>query len=152
MGGWDRYHLSSWNAMTHSSDHSNSFHLCSRRKKCLHLSADLDINRFRAAIIPVNFCTSLGFRGGYQLLMALIWSGFTSISLLVTISPRNFPKPTQKEHLDAFKCSLCFLRISKILVRSVKYSDTNLLFTTMSSIYTSTFLPSYSSNILVIIR
>ena len=89
--------------MTHSSNHWNSFHLCSRRKKGLHLSVDLDINRFNTTIIPVSFCTSFGFRGGYKLLMALIWSGFTSIPLWVTIYPRNFPDPTPKEHLDAFK-------------------------------------------------
>ena len=118
MGGWDKYRLSSWNATTHSSNHSNSFHLCSRRKKGLHLSLDLDINRFKAAIISVSFCTSLGFRGGCKLLMALIWSGFTSIPLWVTMYPKNFLELTPKEHLDAFKRSLCFLRISKIFARS----------------------------------
>ena len=106
MGGWDKYYLSSWNAMTHSSDHSNSFHLHSRRKKGLHLSVDLDINRFKAAIIPVSFCTSLGFRGGCKLLMALIWSGFTLIPLWLTMYPKKFPEPTPKEHLDAFKTQL----------------------------------------------
>ena len=134
MGGQDRYCLSCWNATTHSSDHSNSFHLSSKRKKGLHLFADLDMNRFKAAIIPVSFCTSLGFRGGYKLLITLIWSGFTSILLWVTMYPKNFPEPTPKEHLDVFRRSLCSLRISKMLVRSITCSDTNLLFTTMSSI------------------
>ena len=134
MGRRDRYCLSCWNAITHLSDYSNSFHLCSKRKKGLHLSADLDMNRFKATIIPVSFCTSLGFRGGCKLLMALIWSGFTSIPLWVTMYPKNFPEPTPKEHLDAFRRNLCSLRISKMLVRSPTCSDTNLLFTTMSSI------------------
>ena len=134
MGGCDRYCLSCWNATTHSSDHLNSFHLCSKRKKSLHLSADLDMNRFKAAIILVSLCTSLGFRGGCKLLIALIWSGFISIPLWVTMYPKNFPEPTPKEHLDAFKRSLCSLRNSKMLVRSITCSDTNLLFTTMSSI------------------
>ena len=134
MGGRDRYCLSCWNAITHSSDHSNSFYLCSKRKKGLHLSADLDMNRFKAAIIPVSFCTSLGFRGGCKLLIALIWSGFISIPLWVTIYPKNFLEPTPKEHLDAFKRNLCSLRILKMLMRSITCSDTNLLFTTMSSI------------------
>ena len=87
-----------------------------------------------AAIIPVSFCTSFGFRGGCKLLMALILSGFTSIPLWVTMYPRNFPDPTPKEHLDAFKRNLCLLRISKMFIRSVRCSDTNLLFTTISSI------------------
>ena len=134
MGGCNRYCLSYWNATTHSSDHLNSFHLCSKRKKGLHLSADLDMNRFKGAIIPVSFCTSLGFRGGCKLLIALIWSRFNSIPLWVTIYPKNFPEPTPKEHLDAFRRSLRSLRISKMLVRSITCSDTNLLFTTMSSI------------------
>ena len=55
MGGRDRYCFSCWNATTHSSDHSNSFLLCNKRKKGLHLSADLDMNRFKAAIILVSF-------------------------------------------------------------------------------------------------
>ena len=134
MGGRDRYCLNCWNAITHSSGHSNSFHLCSKRKKCLHMSADPDMNRFKVAIIPVSFCTFLGFEGGFKLLMALIWYGFTSIPLWVTMYPKNFPEPTPKEHLDAFRRSLCSLRISKMLVRSPMCSDTNLLFTTISSI------------------
>ena len=104
MDGRDRYCLSCWNATTHSSDHSNSFHLCSKRKKGLHLSADLDMNRFKATIIPVSFCTSLGFRGGCKLLMALIWFGFTSIPLWVTMYPKTFLSPLQKNtwtHSDA---------------------------------------------------
>ena len=120
MGGCDRYCLSCWNATIHSSDYSNSFHLCSKRKKGLHLSADLDMNRFKAAIIPISLCTSLGFQGGCKLLIALIWSGFTSIPLWVTMYPKNFPKPTPKEHLDAFRRSLCSLRISKMFVRSLR--------------------------------
>ena len=134
MGGRDRYCLSCWNAITHLSDYSNFFHLCSKRKKGLHLSTDLDMNRFKATIIPVSFCTSLGFRGGCKLLMALIWSGFTSIPLWVTMYPKNFPEPTPKEHLDAFRRNLCSLRISKMLVRFPTCLDTNLLFTTMSLI------------------
>ena len=134
MGGRDKYCLSCWNATTHSSIHSNSFHLCSKRKKGLHLSADLDMNRFKAVIILVSFCTSLGFRGGCKLLIALIWSEFTSIPLWVTMYPKNFPERTPKEHLDIFRCNLCSLRISKMFVRSPTCSDTNLLFTTMSSI------------------
>ena len=114
--------------MTHSSNHRNSFHICNRRKKGLHLSANLDINRFKAAIIQVSFCTSFGFWGGCKLLIALVWSGFISIPLWVTIYPRNFPDPTPKEHLDAFRRNLCHLKISKMFKRSAKCSDTNLLY------------------------
>ena len=58
--------------MAHSSVHSKPFHLLINRKKGLHLSADRDMNLFKAAVIPVNFCTSLGFRGDRKLLIVLI--------------------------------------------------------------------------------
>ena len=58
--------------MTHSSVHSKSFHLLINRKKGLHLFADRDMNLFKAAVISVNFCTSLGFRGDCKLLITLI--------------------------------------------------------------------------------
>ena len=151
MGRCDRYYLSCWNATTYSSDHLNSFHLCSKRKKGLHLSTDLDMNRFKAAIIPVSFCTSLGFRGDCKLLMALFWSGFTSIPLWVTIYPKNFLEPTPKEHLDAFKRSLCSLRIRKCLWDPLRVRTP-----TCSSPpchqYRLQRLPNCGSNILVIIR
>ena len=58
--------------MAHSSVHSKPFHLLINRKKGLHLFADQDMNLFKAAAIPVNFYTSLGFRGDRKLLIALI--------------------------------------------------------------------------------
>ena len=45
--------------MAHSSVHSNPFHLLIIKKKGLHLSADREMNLFKAAAIPVNFCFSL---------------------------------------------------------------------------------------------
>ena len=109
IDGRDRYSLSYLKAKAHSSVHSNPFHLFIKRKKGLHLSADREINRFKTAVILVSFWISLGFRGGFKLLMALIWSGLTS-------------------------CNLCFLRISKIFPRSPTCSNATMLFTTMSSI------------------
>ena len=58
--------------MAHSLVHSKPFHLLINRKKGLHLSADRDMNLFKAVAIPVSFCTSLGFRGDHKLLVALI--------------------------------------------------------------------------------
>ena len=43
-----------------------------KRKKGLHLFANRKINQFKAAVILVNFWTSLGFRGDCKLLIALI--------------------------------------------------------------------------------
>jgi len=57
--------------------------------------------------------------------------------------PRNFPDPTLKEHFEVFKCNLYFLRIEKTSSRSlIRCLDTYLLFTTISSVKASMFLPS----------
>ena len=58
--------------MAHSSVHSNPFHLLINKKKGLHLSADREMNLFKAVAISVNFYTSLGFRGDCKLLIAFI--------------------------------------------------------------------------------
>jgi len=76
------------------------------------------MNQFKVAVIPVSFWTSLGFQGGYKLLITLIWSGLISIPQCVTMYPKNFPDPTPKEHLKALSRSLCFLKILKIFPRS----------------------------------
>jgi len=39
----------------HSSVHSNPFHLFNDWKKGRHMFADREMNRFKAAIIPVSF-------------------------------------------------------------------------------------------------
>ena len=67
--------------MAHSSIHSKPFNLLINMKKGLHLSADREMNLFKAAAIPVSFYTFLGFRGDRKLLIALIWSVLTSIPL-----------------------------------------------------------------------
>ena len=78
-----------------------------------------------------------------------VWINFySSVRNHVT---KNFLKLTQKEHLDAFKRSLCFLNIENTSSRSLKCSETCLLFTSISSMYTSTFFPIYTSNIRVTI-
>ena len=60
IGGRERYSLSRWKAKAHSSVHSNPFHLLINRKKGLHWSANQEINRFKATVIPVSFYTFLG--------------------------------------------------------------------------------------------
>ena len=134
MGGRDRYSFNCWKARTHSSIHSNPFHLFSNWKKGLHLSAYREMNRFNAAFIPISFWTSLGFHSGCKSLITLIWSRLTSIPKCVTMYPKNFPNPTPKEHLEALRRSLCLLNILKISLRSLTCLDSVLLFTTISSI------------------
>ena len=81
----ERYSLSCWNAKAHSSVHSNPFHLFINKKKGLHLSADREINWFKAVVILVSFWTSLGFRGSCKLFITLTWLGLTSIPRWVTM-------------------------------------------------------------------
>jgi uncharacterized membrane protein len=55
------------------------------------LSADLAMNLFNAANLPVSFCTYFLFVGGCILIIAEILSGFASIPLAETKHPNRFP-------------------------------------------------------------
>ena len=136
-------------AATHSSVHSKFFHLWRSWKNGWHRSTYREINLFKTAVIPISFCTSLGFRGGCKSLIALIWSGLTSIPRCVVMYPKNFLKLTLKEHLDALRQNLCFLSTENTSYRSFKGSETCLLFTTISSMYALIILPICDSNIQV---
>lgn len=131
--------------------HSKFFHLWRSLKKGLQWSVDWEINLFRVAVVPVNLCTVLGFWGGCRSFMALIWSGLTSIQRWEIMYPRKLLELTPKEHLEVLRLSLCFLSTENTLPRSLRCSETYLLFTTMSSMYVSTFCPSWDSNILITI-
>jgi hypothetical protein len=57
----DKYSFSCLNALSHSSDHSKAF--CKTLKKGKHLSIDLEMNLFVAAIFPINYCNWFVFFG-----------------------------------------------------------------------------------------
>ena len=67
--------------ISQSAEKCRPFFLLINKKKGLHRSADREMNLFKAAVIPVSFYTFLGFQGDCKLLIALIWSGLTSIPL-----------------------------------------------------------------------
>ncbi|MFS8013528.1 hypothetical protein Hanom_Chr14g01333981 [Helianthus anomalus] len=77
---------------------------------------------------------------------AWVFSGFALIPPLVTTTPRKFPSSTPKQHFPGFSfmlTSCIMLRVSamsSIMAASVR------LFMTMSSTYTSRFLPLCSLN------
>ena len=73
------------------------------------------MKQFRATIISVNFCTSFGLLGELRCLMALIWSGFTSIPQFIIMYLRNFRTPTPKAHLLALRRNLYCLSIKRLL-------------------------------------
>ena len=116
------------------SSHWNPFHFFNSWKNGLHLSTVLETKLFKAAIIPVSFCTSLGLLGGLIYYIALIWFGFTSMPRFVIIYPKNFLAPTPNAHLLVLRHSLCCLRISKASIRSITCLSSFLLLTTMSPI------------------
>ena len=149
-GGSVRYFLNYWSASSDSSFHMNLVFLRNSLKNRQHLSEDLLMNRLRAAAILVS-CTSFAFLGLISWSMAAICSGLASIPCLVTKCPRNLPELTPKVHFAALSLSLCCRRIAKISNRSLRWSDSYLLFTTMSSMYASMVFPKTDLNILVTI-
>ncbi|WZZ61287.1 hypothetical protein YC2023_061394 [Brassica napus] len=74
------------------------------------------MNLLKAAILPVNFCTSFTFIGEGMEWIALIWSGLASMPRWVTIYPRNFPELTPNEHLAGLSFMLYLQRVEKPVV------------------------------------
>jgi hypothetical protein len=60
------------------------------------LSSSREMNLFRAAIHPISFYTSLIVAGASILVMAMIFTGLSSIPRLLTMNPSNFPDGTPK--------------------------------------------------------
>ena len=79
--------------------HSNlSCHFRSLKKGNPH-SPSLDKNRFKAAMPPVSFWTSLIVAGASMAMMALIFSRLASIPRLLMMNPSSFPEGMPKTHL-----------------------------------------------------
>jgi hypothetical protein len=57
------------------------------------------MNRFKAAMHLVNFCTSLMQVGAFMLVMAEIFSGLASMPRWLMMKLSSFPKGTPKTHL-----------------------------------------------------
>jgi hypothetical protein len=79
MGGDNRWCLRSCSAWFASSVHLNLSWSLSNLKKGRPLSPSQEMNRFRAAMQPMSFWTSLIVFGASMAVMALIFSGFASI-------------------------------------------------------------------------
>ena len=62
-------------------------------------SPSLDKNRFKAAMQPVSFWTSLMVAGASMAMMALIFSGLASIPRLLMMNPSSFPEGTPKTQI-----------------------------------------------------
>ena len=130
-GGDERYAFKSLNAVWPSSIHSNDF--LRVRKNGRHLSVALETNLFRAAIFPFKLWTSLTVLGGSNSIMARTFSGLTSIPLWDTMKPKNFLAVTPNAHLFGFSFMLNDQSVSKVFIRSSRWSTSCRLFTNMSS-------------------
>jgi len=90
---------------------------------------------------PTKRCTSLTFVGLYISIIALHFSGFSSIPRCVSINRKNFPLSTLNTHFSRLSPSLYFQRVANTLAKSFECCRWIGYLTTMSSMYTPTHLP-----------
>ena len=81
-------------------------------------STESMMNLFRAAILPVSFCTSLIDCGSSMLQRAAILSGLVSMPLVETRHPRTFPLWTPKTHFLGLRLRFASQRFAKVSARS----------------------------------
>jgi hypothetical protein len=98
-------------------------------KKERFLSASFAMNLFKAAIRPINFCTSFLVCGGCIWRMTLILLGLASMPLVETKKTSTLPCVTPKTHLSRFNLSLASHILAKVFVRSEIYDAFFLLAT-----------------------
>ena len=86
-------------------------------KNGFNKSVKQDMNRPRAASWPVNYCTPFLEVGTWESIIALNWIGLASISLWVTIKPKNLPELTPNAHFKGLSFMLYFCNSSKASYR-----------------------------------
>ena len=72
------------------------------------------MNRFRVANFRVRLCISLSVRGDFISMTGKIFLGFASITLWLTMNPKNFPKLTLNTHFYEFSFILYLISSSKV--------------------------------------
>jgi hypothetical protein len=77
-----------------------------------------EMNRLKATIHPINFCTSWRLSGGFILVIADTFSMLGLIPRWEIIYPSNFPEGTPNIHFSGFSFTLIFFRLSKVSARS----------------------------------
>jgi hypothetical protein len=76
-----------------------------------------EMNLLKAAIHPINFCTSWMLSGGFILVIANT-SMLGSIPHQETIYPSRFPEGTPSVHFLGFSFIFNFLKLSNVSARS----------------------------------
>ena len=130
---FDRKSLSCVSALSASSVHLNlSWRLRSLKKGSPH-SPSIKMNRLRAAMQPVSFCTSLMLAGACMFVMAEIFSGLASMPQRLMMNPSNLPEGTPKIHLVGLSFHQKAHRLEKVSSRSAMSSSWFLVLMTTSS-------------------
>ena len=93
-----------------------------------------EMNRPRAANRSVNCCTPLPELGACESRMALIYAGFASIPLCVTMKPKNQPALTPKAHFKGLSFMLYAIKRSKASYRCIVWFGRSFDCTSISSI------------------
>jgi hypothetical protein len=96
-----------------------------------------EINLLKAAMHPINFCTSWRLSGGFILVIADTFSGLETIPRRETIYPSNFHEDILNVHFSGFtfilKCShiiksLCQVKDESIVFLSLYDHVVNIRF------------------------
>jgi hypothetical protein len=91
MGGNYKWCLRSCSTKFASLVHWNLSWRLSNLKKGSPVSPSREMNRFKAAMQPMGFWTSLIILGASMVVMALIFSELASIPRGLTMNPSSFP-------------------------------------------------------------
>jgi len=110
--------LSFWNICSQSSFHVNLADFLSSCMMCWVCSASLGRKREMAVKRPMRRCTSLTLVGLHISMIALHFSGLTSIPRWVSINPRNLSRSTPNTHLSGLRRRLYCRNAEKTFDRS----------------------------------
>ena len=91
-----------------------------RRKICSHMSVNMVVKQLIYCNMPRKPLISLSILEAGMSIMALIFSGSTSIPRSLTICLNNFPEVTPKVHFLGFNLNLNYLILSKNLCKATK--------------------------------
>ena len=109
-----KYVLSLSKACCCSCPHSKWSELRRVLKNGRPFSADLEMNLFNAASLPVSFCTYFLLASSFMFTIAAIFLGFASMPLADTRQPSSLLFLMPNMHLSGFNLRLTFRRFSNV--------------------------------------
>jgi hypothetical protein len=142
VGGVVRYFFNSLKASCASYVHWSLSCFLRSLEKGSPLMPSRKKNLLKAAMHPVNFCTSWRLYGGFILVIDDTFSQLGSIPRREPIYPSNFAKGTPNVHFSGISFILNFFRLSKVSARLEMSPSSFQVFMIMSSMYTLALHPS----------